>query len=613
MVDQTPNQNPSIRPLATFDRLAPASLTFLSSRSPLGADPAGDFVWDNFDPDIDDDGFSNLTEKFIQADPLNPIDLPTGTGGPPQRSRLLITKHMIWHSALLVIGCLLSSQGRDAPGESNSGEAAEQVPIARHVVLFLVDDLGWQDIAVPHHTERTPFNERYLTPHAERLAKEGLVLRHGYASAPVCTPTRAAIHSGRSPARNHITYWTLYADRDQTQPWLRADGTQLIAPLWDKNGLGPEDATLAKLFSGAGFRTVHAGKAHLGAIGSPGEDPTQLGFNVNIGGHGSGAPGSYYSREEFRSKGRKGQSGASVWDVPGLEEYHDRDVYLTEALAEKACEEVRAAAKAGKRLFLSFAPYAVHTPIMANAKYLEHYPDLPPIEAAYATMVESVDHALGALLATLEEEGMLQDTLFVYTSDNGGLSAHTRGGKPHTHNAPLRSGKGSAYEGGLRVPWIIRWPSVVKAGTHSDEAVISHDLFPTLLAAAGVSLAEIVDLDGVDLAPLLREEPFAREHPLLWHTPHFWGVHGPGIQPHSALRQGSLKLIFFQGEERIELFDVVTDPGETHDLASERPQETRRLAKLMANELERRGAQAPRIKGGGEPAGVMAALEAQAR
>ena len=506
--------------------------------------------------------------------------------------------------SFLMLGLLLSPQALAQKSD---------VPKARHVVLFLVDDLGWQDTSVPHHTEKTPLNERYRTPHAERLAREGLLLRHGYASSPVCTPTRTAIHSGQSPARSHITYWTLYADRDQTTPWARKDASRLVAPAWDVNGLDQSDPTLARLFSDAGFRTVHAGKAHLGAIGSSGADPLNLGFDVNIAGHGPGGPGSYYGQHDFRANGRRGKPGKSVWDVPGLEAYHQKDVYLTEAIVEETCGAVRQAAKDGKRLFLSFAPYAVHAPIMPNKKYLEHYPDLDPKEAAYATMVETVDHALGALLATLEDEGMLKDTLFVYTSDNGGLSAHGRGGEQHVHNAPLRSGKGSAYEGGVRVPWIVRWPGVVAKGTTSDVPVISHDLYPSLLAAAGVSVPKDHVLDGVNLTPFWQGGELDREHPLVWHMPHFWGVHGPGIQPYSALRQGSLKLLFFQGDGRIELYDVAQDPGETQDLAPGRPADARRLAQLLAAELLRRKAQAPRIKGGGQPLGVMAALNEMQR
>ena len=463
---------------------------------------------------------------------------------------------------------------------------------AKHVVLFLVDDLGWQDASLPFHTERTPFNERYRTPHLERLAAEGAVLRHGYASAPVCTPTRTAIHTGQSPARSHITYWTLYADRDQTTAWKRGEGERLVAPAWRTEGLAPADPTLARLLSQAGFWTIHVGKAHLGGIGSPGEDPRALGFQINDAGHAPGGPGSFLGLHQFRAKGRRGEPGASVWDVPGLEDYHDHDVYLTEALALEACREVRAAARAGKRVFLSFAPYAVHAPIMANAKYLANYPDLDPKEAAYATMVETVDHALGALLSTLEQEGMLDDTLFVYTSDNGGLSAHARGGPAHTHNRPLRSGKGSSYEGGVRVPWVVRWPGVTTAGAVHDEPVISHDLYPTILAAAGLEAPADHAIDGRDLEPLLRGEP-QDERPLVWHMPHFWGVHGPGIQPYSAVRSGDLKLLFLQGDERLELYDVVADPGEEQDLAAERPEDVARLARVLAEELERRGAQGP--------------------
>ena len=531
-------------------------------------------------------------------------------------------RHLLPATALL----LGAAGGAGATGRDSARDLAEDpAPRARHIVLFLVDDLGWQDASLPFHEERTPFNDRYRTPHLERLASEGMVLRHGYASAPVCTPTRTAIHTGQSPARSHITYWTLYADRDQTGPWKRGEGERLVAPDWRKQGLGPEDPTLARLLGQAGFWTIHVGKAHLGGIGSPGEDPRALGFQVNVAGHAPGGPGSFLGLHQFRANGRQGKPGASVWDVPGLEDYHDHDVYLTEALALEACREVREAARAGKRVFLSFAPYAVHAPIMANAKYLAHYPDLHPTEAAYATMVETVDHALGALLATLEAEGMLDETLFVYTSDNGGLSAHARGGERHTHNAPLRSGKGSAYEGGVRVPWVVRWPGVVEPGTVQDQPVISHDLYPTLLAAAGLQPPADHVVDGRDLAPLLADGETAQgetaqgemtqERLLLWHMPHFWGVHGPGIQPYSAVRLGDLKLLFLQGDERLELYDVVRDPGEERDLAAERPQDLRRLAGVLAAELERRGAQPPLLRRGEAPAvparGVLEVLAQQ--
>ncbi len=519
-------------------------------------------------------------------------------------------RHLLPATALL-LGA--AAEGTVAPTAKHPSE--DPAPRARHIVLFLVDDLGWQDASVPFHAERTPFNDRYRTPHLERLASEGMVLRHGYASAPVCTPTRTAIHTGQSPARSHITYWTLYADRDQTGPWKRSEGERLVAPDWRKEGLGPEDPTLARLLAQAGFWTIHVGKAHLGGIGSPGEDPRALGFQVNVAGHAPGGPGSFLGLHQFRANGRQGKPGASVWDVPGLEDYHDHDVYLTEALAVEACREVREAARAGKRVFLSFAPYAVHAPIMANAKYLANYPDLHPTEAAYATMVETVDHALGALLATLEAEGMLDETLFVYTSDNGGLSAHARGGERHSHNAPLRSGKGSAYEGGVRVPWVVRWPGQVEPGSASDEPVISHDLYPTLLAAAGLEAPEGHAVDGRDLRPLLRGESPGEARPLVWHMPHFWGVHGPGIQPYSAVRLGDLKLLFFQGAGRLELFDVVQDPGEEKDLAGERPEDLRRLAGLLAAELERRGAQPPLLRVGEAPAvparGVLEVLAEQ--
>lgn len=457
-----------------------------------------------------------------------------------------------------------------------------------NLVVFLVDDLGWQDVSVPFGPEETPFNRRYRTPNLERLAAEGLKLTSGYAAAPVCTPTRTSLMTGSSPARSHITFWTLNANEDTSKahPSLRA-------PDWRMGGLQPGDVTLAGLLQAGGYRTIHAGKAHLGANGTGGADPRSLGFDVNIAGHAAGGPGSYLGTHAFRANARSGKPGTSVWDVPGLEDYHHQDVFLTEALAIEACAAVRESVAAEQPFFLHFAPYAVHAPLMANRKYLGNYPGIDEREQRYATMIESVDQALGALLATLEEQGVADSTLIVFTSDNGGLSAHARGGEPHVHNAPLRSGKGSAYEGGVRVPWVVRWPGVVAAGTSSDEPVVTSDLFPTLLAAAGLPLpadhAEVVD--GINVLPLLRGQQLEREHPLVWHQPHMWGAKGPGIEPFSAMRMGSQKLILFHAQSRVELYDLGSDLGEERDLAGVDPVRTAELAAVLGDELRRRGAQ----------------------
>ncbi len=448
-----------------------------------------------------------------------------------------------------------------------------------NVVVVLVDDLGWQDTSVPFHDERTPFNDRYHTPNMERLAREGALFTDGYASAPVCTPTRASLLTGRSPARNRITYWTFDRNTDTTRR-----NPSLEAPAWNLNGVQPGVPLLPELLRSKGYRTIHAGKAHWGAHDTAGADPQALGFDVNIAGHASGAPGSYLGTHRFMNgKSASDFSRSSKWDVPGLERYHDREIYLTEALQERAVEEIDRACSDEVPFFLHFAPYAVHTPIMANVRHLERYEGLDRKEAAYATMIESVDVALGAILEALDRNGVAEETVVVFTSDNGGLSAHGRGGVAHRHNAPLRSGKGSAYEGGVRVPWIIRWPGVAESGGRHDAVVVTQDLFPTILSAASIDPPRDHVIDGRDIRPVL--EGATPDRTVLFHQPHTWGASGPGIEPFSAVRSGPLKLIFFHGDRRFELYDLESDPGETMELSRRNPQELRRMRDLMHQEL----------------------------
>lgn len=481
----------------------------------------------------------------------------------------------------LLVAVLLASCN-SAPGNP-SGPSPEQAS-RPNIVVFLVDDLGWQDTALQLTEEPTPFNLRYRTPNVERLASRGVRFTDAYASAPVCTPTRVSLMTGRSPGAHGVTWWVLRADRHKSKQHPTLD-----APWWRTNGLQEGELTLAGLLDDAGYRTIHVGKAHWGAVGTSGADPTRLGFDRNIAGHGAGGPGSFLGTQNFSAAHR----GADrIWDVPGLERYHGQEIYMTEALALEARREVREAVSDGEPFFLHFAPYAVHAPITANPRYLDGYPDLDAKEAAYATMVETADAALGTVLDTLDELGVADDTVVVFTSDNGGLSAHGRGGEKHTHNAPLRSGKGSAYEGGVRVPTVISWPGVTDPGTCS-EPVITHDLFPTLLGAAGTEVPGwyLPVLEGEDLRPLLegRRAPWG-ERALYWHQPHLWGANGPGIWPYSAIRRGNWKLIHDHAAGRLELYDLAVDPGESRDLAETEPEVLAALAGELSDWVEASGA-----------------------
>jgi arylsulfatase A-like enzyme len=448
-------------------------------------------------------------------------------------------------------------------------------PPRPNVVVFMVDDLGWQDVSLPLGPETTDFNRRYRTPNLERLASRGVVFTDAYAASPVCTPTRTSLMTGRHPGRSGITYWTLYADRDNSTKHPR-----LKSPPWRLEGLSSDDTTLPGLLQESGYRTIHIGKAHFGAIGTSGADPTNLGFETNIAGHAAGGPGSFYGIHDFGANKRQGKTGPSVWDVPGLDEYHGQDVFLTDVLAEEAEKEIRKKTADGRPFFLHFAPYAVHAPIMANPRHLEHYEGIDRREAAYATMIESADAALGRILDTLDELKLTDDTIVIFASDNGGLSAHARGGQPHVHNAPLRSGKGSAYEGGVRVPMVISGPG--RNEIHADGRRISTpvtviDLFPTVLELTNTPLPaeHAPTVDAESLVGLLRAggdtEVPSKDRGLAWHMPHQWGASGPGIEPFTSFRRGKWKILYFHDGPRIELYDLANDLGETKNLAEEHP------------------------------------------
>ncbi len=501
---------------------------------------------------------------------------------------------------------------RRAYGAPQDAQAAA-VPAAKpNIVLFVADDLGQQDVSVPMLGEVSALNRRFRTPNLEALAARGVRFSNAYAAAPVCTPSRAAILCGQSPARTHITYWTLEKDRDNSSRHPRLD-----PPAWQVNGLQPSRDLLPELLRGAGYRTIHVGKAHWGARGTDGADPTKLGFDINIAGHAAGAPGSYLGTDWFKDAARKGRgkvapqdAAPSVWDVPGLGRWHGERVWLDDALGQEAAQALAGAVRDGRPFFLSFAPYGVHTPIMQDDRFASAYADLDPTERAYASMVAAVDDALGSLVRHCAALGVLESTVFVFTSDNGGLAAVARGAAPdgrtqHAHNAPLRSGKGSAYEGGLRVPFVVAGPGIAPRAEPDPTPIVGTDLYPTLLGLAGVEMPARRPIDGLDLGPLLQGTAGLPERSLLFHQPHAWGPTGPGIEPFSAVRRGDWKLIWFHDAAgaggRIELFDVARDPSESVERSAANPAVRASMLGHLRRALEDSGAQYPTLReGGGE-------------
>lgn len=495
------------------------------------------------------------------------------------------------------------------PGESPT-------PKQPNIILFLVDDMGWQDTSVPFWTQKTPFNERYRTPGMERLAKQGLKFTQAYACS-VSSPTRISLMTGMNAARHRVTNWTLQPDGSQ-----ESRHPVLDLPLWNVGGMSEDPSTpravcatpLPRILQDHGYFTIHCGKAHLGAIGTPGADPLNLGFNINIAGHAAGAPQSYQGLKNFGYD--ENAYPGNIWGVPGLSKYHGRDINLTEALTLEAMLAMDSAQITGKPFFLYMAHYAVHAPLERDTRFAGKYEGtgLPEPEIRYASMVESMDKSLGDLMDYLEKNHLEQNTVILFMSDNGGLSVSARGGEPNTHNRPLASGKGSAYEGGIREPMLAKWPGVTHAGTVTDRPVIIEDFFPTILEMAGIKeLKTVQTLDGQSFCGILRtggdgssgknpgSAPASGERAFVWHFPNWWGPAGPGIGTTSTIRWGDFKLIYYHADQSFELFDIGADIGESRNLFPEKKDIAMQLAQKLGDDLRSKKAQMPLVRETGLP------------
>jgi len=473
-----------------------------------------------------------------------------------------------------------------------------------NIILFLVDDMGWQDTSVPFHNDTTAFNRFYHTPSMERLAREGMMFTQAYASS-VCSPTRISLMTGMNPARHRVTNWTLWKNKSQDAPH-----DVLSFPEWNMNGMSPvagiENTVYAtplpQILKDAGYFTIHCGKAHLGAITTPAADPENIGFDINIAGHAAGGPGSYYGSRNF---GNQAGEHTLPWGIPGLEKYHGEDIYLNEALTIEAMNALDSALTTGQPFFLYMAHYAIHAPIQEDSRFLESYlnDSIPIIESRYASMVESMDKSLGDLMAYIDDHGLANQTIILFMSDNGGLSASVRGGIPHTHNRPLSSGKGSAHEGGIREPMIVKWPGTIEPGSKWNGYLIIEDFFPTILEMAGISSVETIQpIDGKSFMPILKgKDNTINSRSLFWHFPNNWGPKGPGIGATSTIRKGDWKLIYYYEDQSYELFNIQEDLGEYHNLAAEYPQKVDSLSRELTHFLKSVDAQRPSFKTTGEP------------
>jgi len=437
----------------------------------------------------------------------------------------------------------------------------------RNILFLLIDDLGWRDLSC--------FGSSfYETPNLDALAASGLRFQNAYASCPVCSPTRASILSGKYPARVGVTQWIGGS----------AQGRLLDVPYL--HYLPLEEVSIATALREAGYQTWHVGKWHLGdeAFG-----PEQHGFDVNIGGSHCGSPSTYFS----------------PWQLANLPEAED-GTYLTDHLTDRAIHLIQNRDPA-RPFFLNLSHYAVHTPIEAPEHLVEKYrkkairlglDQVDPIlegehfpcehkadrrvkrrilqsDPTYAAMLENLDQNIGRLLAALQAEGLEEETMVVFTSDNGGLS--TAESSP-TCNHPLSEGKGWLEEGGTRVCQMIRLPGFTQPGSVTNEPVTSTDFYPTLLEVAGCSLRPQQHIDGVSLMPILAGNQQIEREAIFWHYPHYANQGGT---PGASVVAGKWKLLHLFENEEDKLFDLANDPSEAQDLRAQHPDLAAHLRSLL--------------------------------
>jgi arylsulfatase A len=430
----------------------------------------------------------------------------------------------------------------------------------RNIILFFIDDLGWTDLGCYG-------SDLYETPNIDKLASEGVKFTDAYAACTVCSPSRASVMTGKYPARLHLTDWIQGHKRPKAK---------LKVPDWQMY-LDTTEVTIAKALKKGGYTTAIFGKWHLGDI--PAYWPESHGFDVNIGGYRWGAPGSYFYPYHGNRRDKV--------HPPNLEKGAEGE-YLTDRLTDEAIEFIRA--QQNHPFFIYFPHYAVHTPIQAHDSLTRYYQNkITPANrhqnAAYAAMIHSVDHSVKRIRSTLSELGLDENTAILFTSDNGGLELRNI-----TDNGAIRAGKGSAYEGGVRVPFITYVPGVTTAGSVSAQPIIGMDLYPTILSLAGL---DVVENDGINLHPMFQSTNHKlNRSSIFWHYPHY---HPGGASPYSAIRNGNYKLIEFFEDGTLELYNLAEDIGESNNLAKSSPEMANKLYEELQSWREETGAQYPSL------------------
>ena len=472
-----------------------------------------------------------------------------------------------------------------------------------NILLFMVDDMGWQDTSVPFADSITANNRKYHTPAMERLAASGMKFTSAYASA-ISSPSRCSLITGMNAVNHKVTNWTLHRDKTTDEP----SDIGIPAPDWNYNGistvLGINNTYVGTSFvqrlKDSGYHTIHCGKAHFGAIDTPGENPAHFGFEVNITGSAAGGLATYLSEKNFGHT--PDGKPVSPFAIEGLEKYWGTGTFVTDALTKEAIAALDKAKKYNQPWFLYMSHYAVHVPVDKDMRYYQKYLDqgLSEKEAAYASLVEGMDQSLGELLDWIDENGEADNTIVIFMSDNGGFAASNqwRTGELHTQNAPLRSGKGSLLEGGIREPMIVRWNGHTKPASECSNYLLIEDFYPSILEMAHVELTDSVD--GKSFVPMIHGTGNPSEgRALLWNYPHVWGLPGPGIDFSCAMRKDDWKIIYNYITGEKEVYNLAQDPYEHNNLAKANPAQTKKLSAELGNLLRERNAQRPILKSTG--------------
>lgn len=466
-----------------------------------------------------------------------------------------------------------------------------------NIIVFLVDDMGLMDTSVPFLTDgngnpvRHSLNDWYHTPNMEKLASQGIRFSTFYAQS-VSSPSRASILTGQNATRHRTTNW-INAESNNRTPFGPPD--------WNWKGLTKDIPTMPKVLQRAGYKTIHVGKAHFGCMNSEGENPLNLGFDINIAGSSIGHPGSYYGEWGYgHIKGSKARA------VPDLEKYHGTDTFLSEALTIEAKREIAKAVEEKRPFYLNMAHYAVHSPFQADKRFLPHYasPDKKEPAKAFATLIEGMDKSLGDIMQQLEELGIAENTLILFLGDNGG-DAPLGNERGYGSSAPLRGKKGTEFEGGIRVPFIAAWAKPQKGNKIQKRLPIEiggiqtqlgtvMDIYPTVLYIAGCEVPEDYVIDGFNLKKQLKGKTNQRRpETFLMHFPH---AHRGNY--FTVYREGDWKLIYYYCPEnpdypKVSLYNLKKDPEEHTDLSGALPEKCRKMIRNMAVQLDKEGALYP--------------------